>query len=153
MKENPHAITETHFQEQFSVNVWAGIISNHLLGPFFLPGRLDGQSYLHFLEEKLRGLLEDVPIPLRNQMWFMHDGAPAHFSLIVRNHLNTVYPGRCIGRGGSQKWPVRSPNLNSLDLFLWGHLKTLMYQTPVNTVEDYLNECAIPCEDGRKHAY
>ncbi|GFV05655.1 hypothetical protein TNCV_438751 [Trichonephila clavipes] len=24
-------------------------------------------------------------------MWFQHDGAPAHFSRNVRNHLDTVY--------------------------------------------------------------
>jgi len=34
-EENPHAIMETHHQEQFSVNVWAGIVGNYLIGPFF----------------------------------------------------------------------------------------------------------------------
>lgn len=33
--ENPHAITERHFQEQFSLNVWVGILGDHLIGPFF----------------------------------------------------------------------------------------------------------------------
>jgi hypothetical protein len=30
----------------------------------------------------------------------MHDGAPPHFSLQVRNYLNTTYGIRWIGRGG-----------------------------------------------------
>lgn len=145
-EENPHTITETHFQHQFSVNVWAGIIGDYLIGPFFLPGRLDGRSYLHFLEEELNGLLEDVPIALRNRIWYMHDGAPAHFSVIVRNHLNTVYHNRWIGRGGPQQWPARSPDLNSLDFFLWGHLKTLVYKTPVNTLEDLRERIVASCE-------
>lgn len=36
-------IGESHFQEQIIVNVWAGIIGNNLLGPFFLPSRLEGR--------------------------------------------------------------------------------------------------------------
>lgn len=143
--ENPHAVTETHFQNQFSVNVWAGIIGDHFIGPFFLQGRLDGQSYLNFLQEQLPLLLEDVPIAIRNQMWYMHDGAPAHFSAIVRNYLQIVYPNRWIGRGGPQEWPPRSPDLNSLDFFLWGHLKSLVYTSPINTVEDLRGRIVAAC--------
>lgn len=135
-EENPHAITETNYQYQFSVNVWAGIIGDRLIGPFFLPGRLDGRSYHNFLQEELPLLLEDVPIALRNDMWYMHDGAPAHFSVMVREHLHALYPNRWIGRGGPQEWPARSPDLNSLDFFLWGHVKTLVYKTPIHTVEE-----------------
>lgn len=135
-EENPHVISETNTQQQFSVNVWAGIIGDHLIGPFYLPGRLNGQSYLHFLQEELPVLLEDVPIGLRNQMWYMHDGAPAHFSAAVREYLNNVYPDRWVGRGGPQPWPARSPDLNSLDFFLWGHVKSLVYTTPINTLEE-----------------
>ena len=135
-EENPHAITETNDQYQFSVNVWAGIIGDRLIGPFFLPERLDGRSYHNFLQEELPLLLEDVPIALRNDMWYMHDGAPAHFSVMVREHLHALYPNRWIGRGAPQEWPARSPDLNSLDFFLWGHVKTLVYKTPIHTVEE-----------------
>lgn len=138
-EENPHGIVETHFQEQFSLNVWGGIIGDHLIGPFFLPGRLTGHSYRHFLQHELPLLLEDLPLFLRNQMWYMHDGAPAHFSILAREYLNEVYENKWIGRGGPQPWPPRSPDLNSLDFFLWGHLKSLVYTTPVNTVDDLRN--------------
>ncbi|GFU70356.1 hypothetical protein TNCV_2916191 [Trichonephila clavipes] len=46
-----------------------------------------------------------------------HDRAPAHFSIIMRNHLPATYPGRCIGRGELVVWPPRSLNLNPLDFF------------------------------------
>ena len=65
----------------------------------------------------------------------MHDGVPAHFSVVVRNYLQTVYPNRWIGHGGPQEWPPRSRDLNSLDFFLWDHLKTLVYTSPINTIE------------------
>lgn len=138
-EENPHGYVETHFQEQFSLNVWGGNIGDDLIGPCFLPGRLTGQSYRHFLENNLPLLLEDIPLMLRREMWFMHDGAPAHFSVLAREYLDENYENRWIGRGGPQSWPARSPDLNSLDFFLWGHLKSLVYSTPVNTVEELRN--------------
>ena len=49
----------------------------------------------------------------------MHDGAPAHFSLVAREFLNATYEDRWIGRGGPHLWPARSPDLNPLDFFLW----------------------------------
>lgn len=82
------------------VNVWAGIIGNHLVGPFIIDGRLDGQLYLDFLENHLNYLLEDVPIQTRINMWYMHYGAPPHFSIVVHDHLNNAYPQRWIGREG-----------------------------------------------------
>nr|XP_042901341.1 uncharacterized protein LOC122269952 [Parasteatoda tepidariorum] len=69
-------------------------------------------------------------------MWFQHDGAPAHFSIDVRNYLNATFGARWIGRGGPIPWPPRSPDLSSLDYFLWGHLKHLVYETPVDSDED-----------------
>lgn len=147
--ENPHAISEGHHQQQFSVNVWAGIVGDQLIGPFFLPNRLTGQIYRHFLEEELPGLLEDVPLNLRNRMFFMHDGAPAHFSLIAREHLDEEYPNRWIGRGGPHPWPARSPELNCLDFFLWGHLKSLVYTTPIQNVQELRERIVAACDEIR----
>ncbi|KAJ8875309.1 hypothetical protein PR048_023204 [Dryococelus australis] len=38
--------------------------------------------------------------------------------------------------GGPIVWPPRYPVLKSLDVCLWGHVKTLVYNTPVNTREE-----------------
>lgn len=145
-EENPHLIEESHHQNQFSLNVWIGIIGNYLIGPFILPNRLNGPAYRQFLEEELPLLLEDVPLLVRNRMWFMHDGAPAHFSVEAREFLNNTFNNRWIGRGGPQPWPPRSPDLNSLDFFLWGYLKGLVYTTPVNTVEELRNRIITSCD-------
>ncbi|GFW39035.1 uncharacterized protein TNCV_1830271 [Trichonephila clavipes] len=68
-------------------------------------------------------------------MWFQHDGAPAHFRADVRSALDTAYPGRWIGRGGRVNWPARSPELSCLDFFLWGHMKSFVYASPVDSEE------------------
>ncbi|KYN13011.1 hypothetical protein ALC57_14786 [Trachymyrmex cornetzi] len=78
--ENPHDIIESQHQHKFSCNVWAGVIGNFLLGQIFFSSTLNGNNYRQFLETQPSLILEDVPLQIRNQMWFMHDGAPAHFS-------------------------------------------------------------------------
>lgn len=137
--ENPHAIHEGHFQERFKVNVWAGMVGDQLIGPYVLPPRLTGAAYLNFLNNVLENLLEDVPLATRINMWYLHDGAPAHYINEVREWLNQHFPRKWIGRNGPVLWPPRSPDLNSCDFFLWGHMKQLVYATPVNSVEELTN--------------
>lgn len=136
--ENPHATKVTHYQHEFKVNIWAGIIDNFLIGPITMPDNLNGNNYLIFLQETLPTLLEDLPLLLRQNMWFMHDGAPPHFSLAVRQYLSTRYPNRWIGRGNDApvKWPPRSPDLTPCDFFLWGAMKTKVYSSPIESEED-----------------
>lgn len=145
-EENPHEILESRHQQQFSVNVWAGICGDYLIGPYFFDGRLNGQNYRQFLENELPVLMEDIPVLLRNRLWFMHDGAPAHFSALACEYLNNNFHNRWIGRSGPQPWPPRSPDLNCLDFFLWGHLKTLVYSTPIHTVEELKIRITDSCE-------
>lgn len=144
--ENPRARKVCNYQERFSVNVWAGIVADVLVGPVFLPARLNGELYIHFLQEILPPLLEEVPLTVRQRMWFQHDGCPAYFTRIVREFLNNTFPERWIGRGGPIAWPPRSPDLTCLDFFLWGHLGTLVYATPVNDEEQLRNRILIAAD-------
>ena len=136
--ENPHTIRQSKFQHKFGINVWAGIVDGRLIGPYLLPPRLTGPIYKIFLEEVLPELLEEVPMRVRRLMWLQHDGAPAHFSLAVRDYLNEQFGDRWIGREGPVTWPPRSPDLTPLDFFLWGYMKSLVYETPVESEEDLL---------------
>ena len=134
MEENPKEIRPYSFQRQFSVNVWAGIVGDCLIGPFALPARLNGETYLNFLQNSIPELLEDVPLEIRRQMIFMHGGAPPHYTNVVRQHLNRNYPDRWIGRGNDApvRWPPRSPDITPMDFYLWGAVKQKVYATPVD---------------------
>jgi hypothetical protein len=116
--------------------VWGGIIGNKLIGLYILPPRLNAVSYLYFLNNHLAILLEDVPLLTRQNMWYLHDGVPAHFAREVRTWLDQNFPEGWIGRNGPVLWPPRSLDLNHCDFFLWGHMKQLVYVTPVNTIEE-----------------
>ncbi|KAJ8948184.1 hypothetical protein NQ318_010457 [Aromia moschata] len=114
--EKPHTTVVSHYRHQFqSINIWAGIIGKFLIGPFVLPERLNGQLYLEFLQNDFPDFIEDLPLETRRNMYFIHDGSPTHYSVGVREHLNNIYPNRCIGRGGHIAWPPRSPDLTPLD--------------------------------------
>ena len=72
-------------------------------------------------------MLEICVYPLlrtkRRHILFQSDGAPPHWGLQVRAFLNDTFPERWIGRGGPAAWPPRSPDIYSLDFFLWGYMK------------------------------
>jgi len=59
--------------------------------------------------------------------------APPHYTRHVREYLNEYFPNRCLGHGGPVAWPPRSPNLTTLDYYLWGHMKALGYETTVDS--------------------
>ena len=67
-------------------------------------------------------MLQDVPLATRATVWFRDDGAPAHY-------LNDDYSHQWIGRGGPIPWPARSPDVNPLDFYLWGRLKSFLYSS------------------------
>ncbi|GFU92497.1 uncharacterized protein TNCV_4794261 [Trichonephila clavipes] len=62
--------------------------------------------------------------------------SPTHFSISVRNHLDATCGERWICRGGPVHWPPRSPDLSCLDYFFWEQMKSLVYETPVNSAEE-----------------
>ena len=43
-----------------------------------------------------------------------------------------------MGHGGPIAWPALSSDLNPLDYYLWGHMKSLIYDTPVSIEENLL---------------
>ncbi|GFW13183.1 uncharacterized protein TNCV_4120841 [Trichonephila clavipes] len=92
-------------------------IAKRMQEHIFLPERLNDTKYLVFLQHILPELLQIVPATAYQDVWFLHDGAPAHFSIAVRNLLHATYSGGCIGLGEPVTWPPRSPNLNPLDFF------------------------------------
>jgi hypothetical protein len=55
------------------------------MGPYELPSRLSGASYLHLLTKELYELLEHVQLETPYFMWFMHAGDPTHLTHDIRS--------------------------------------------------------------------
>ena len=144
--DNPHGMVEVSHQQRSSTNVWARIIGNHLLGPVLHPQCLNGETYRTFLQNMLPPLLENVPLAVQETTWLQHDGAPAHFLINVRQHLNNIFPRCWIGCGGPVAWPARSRDLNLLDFYLWGHLKSILYGESVPDVQTLQQHVHVACD-------
>ena len=92
---------------------WTDVSLGHTLPPY-----LAGDAYLNFLQYVLHGLLEDVPLHMRQNMWFQHDGTPPHFSFAVPGHLDRRFGQTWLSRGGPITSPARSSDLTLLEVLL-----------------------------------
>lgn len=137
-RSNPHWMQQVQHQGRWSVNVWCGVLGGRIIGPFIFHQRLNGAAYLNFLRNHLPLFLDEVPLNIRRNMFFQHDGCPAHFAENVRQYLNIRFPNRWIGRGSIFPWPPRSPDLTVLDFYLWGKLKDMVFATRPTTRDDMI---------------
>lgn len=134
-RNNPNWYEELHTQFPEKVNVWAGLFSGHVIGPFFIEGNLTGDRYLQLLREEIVPAINNLTADI-NLTWFQQDGAPPHFTREVREFLDVTFPNRWIGRRGPIEWPSRSPDLSPLDFFYWGLLKNNVYRNKSNNLEE-----------------
>jgi hypothetical protein len=70
-----------------------------------------------------------------NNVTFQQDGAPPHFANDVREFLDVNFPRRWIGRGRWKQWPPRSPDLTSLDFYVWVYVKQTVHSETINDIE------------------
>ncbi|GBM52199.1 hypothetical protein AVEN_170987-1 [Araneus ventricosus] len=57
-----------------------------------------------------------------------------------------VDPARWIGGSGPVTWPPRPPDLNALEFFFWGHMKSLVYEMPVDSAADLAARIAVAAD-------
>ena len=57
---------------------------------------------------------------------------------MVQDNLDQRFGQQWIGRGGPTVWPTSFPDLTPLDYYLWGHMKSMIYEAPVASEEDLL---------------
>jgi hypothetical protein len=139
--ENPHLHLSIPHKTK-GIHVWAGIHSRGIIGPYFFEQSVNGQSYLSMLQDYAVPQL--MELENAHEFFWQQDGAPPHWSLVVREYLRDVFGEKWIGRGGPIVWPPRSPDLTPCDFYLWGHLKSLVYKDRPKTLEE-LRQKIIDC--------
>jgi len=123
----------------FQVTVWCGFTSEFVIGPYFFQevnenGELvsvtvNGGRYLDMLQNFV--IPELIQRNQLQQITFMQDGAPPHFTNPVREYLEQQFgEERIISRGFTNAWPARSPDLTPVDFWFWSYVKSLVYQRP-----------------------
>ncbi|GFW69180.1 DUF4817 domain-containing protein [Trichonephila clavipes] len=68
-------------------------------------------------------------------MWFQQDGATCHTARAIIDLVKDTFNDRLISRFGPVNWPPRSCDLTSLDYFLWGYVKSLVYADKPQTLD------------------
>ena len=140
--ENPHeAVNAPRSREKVTVFVGLGCDTG-LVGPYFFEGAngktetVKTENYLKMLRQKV------VPVLKRRGTYescvYQQDGAPPHCSGEAMQWLKETFgEDSLISRNSGFNWPPYSPDLNPLDFYLWGYLKSRVYSNPYpSTVED-----------------
>ena len=128
-EENPHILMEKPLNTP-GITVFAGMWSHGIVGPYFHYDYVNGESYLRMLTEEVVLCLQNHPV--HDNMIWMQDGAPAHFSTIVRQYLHKTFDN-WIGRSGKISWPQRSPDMTPCDFSMWGTIKTKVFERQPQT--------------------
>ena len=107
--------------------------SGEKFGPFFLPsdGRVTQFSYRQLLVNQVFPLMKQQLglTKFRSTVW-QQDGAKPHQARMVMEWLDGIFKNRMLAlkslRGDS--WAPSSPDCNPCDFFLWGYMKSKVYQ-------------------------
>ncbi|KAF2368177.1 Protein of unknown function DUF4817 [Trinorchestia longiramus] len=119
------------------VSVWIGLCGNgHVIGPYFYNNNLNGGKYLDLTNNRIVPRLQETLGNRINRTWWIQDGAPAHRTVAVREKLNELFGNRIITLNHRIEWPPRSPDLTSCDFFLWGHLESKVYSSPLRNTDE-----------------
>lgn len=86
---------------------------------------MKAERYLQLLNGVWELHVDEMPLAVRRFV-FLQDGAPHHLAGKVRKLLDEVLPGRWIEHRRPIEWPPKSMDLTPLDIFLWGHMQTLV---------------------------
>ncbi|GFU33881.1 uncharacterized protein TNCV_615121 [Trichonephila clavipes] len=100
--------------------------------------------------KELYGTLMPYELYMPYELEFQHDGSSARFSADVRSALDTACTGRWIGWGGPVNRPECSSDLSYLNFFLWGHMKSVVHASPVDSDEVLVARIAVVAGDIRE---
>ncbi|CAF4049278.1 unnamed protein product, partial [Rotaria sp. Silwood1] len=88
-----------------SVTVWAAIWSGGIIGPFFFSDTVTAESYREKLNDEIVPTIESRMN--LEEIFYIHDGTPAHYAKSVRHFLHETFLDQGIGRRGPIDWPAR----------------------------------------------
>lgn len=128
--ENPHITIEEQLNQP-GIVVWGGIAEFGVFGML--------QNWL------IPGL--KMHCDNFNEIYYMQDGAPAHYTISVRTYLDETFDERVIGRRGSIEWPARSLDLTPMDFYFWGVVKDKVFARKPTTLQELRDFIGVAFDD------
>jgi hypothetical protein len=113
------------------VLVWSAISTNRVFGSYFFDNTVNQENYLEMLKKYFWPNLKRTPN--YEKFYFQQDGATPHTATATQTWLRGKFGPKFIDK---HSWPPRSPDLNACDFYLWGYLKTRVYNPLPKSIED-----------------
>jgi len=137
--ENPEIIHEKPLHDPY-VTVWAGVASFGIIGPYFFEER---NQPVRVNKDRYIDMIKNFVIPeLKKKRkfsltWFQQDGATPHTAKKTIAFLKQAFKERIISihSGNDIQWSPRSPDLSTCDYFLWGYLKSRVYENKPRSLQ------------------
>ena len=111
--------------------VWSAIPANRVFGPYYFEDTVNQHNYLEMLKKIF------WPRVLRTgeyvKYYFQQDGARPLTARTVQTWLKEKFNEKFIDK---DTWPPRLPDFNPCNFYLWGHLKSLVYNALPKTSDD-----------------
>jgi len=130
LPERPAEGIEVPLYDQ-KVLVWCAISAEGIIGPYFFEESVNQHNYLTMLQTYF--WRRHVQTPDYAKYYFQQDGATPHTADTVQNWLREKFSKKFVDK---KMWPPRSPDLNPCDYFLWGYLKSVVYNPLPKTLDD-----------------
>ena len=113
------------------VLVRCAISANRIFGPYLFEESLNQHNYLKMLKSFYSPKLQRTTD--YRKYYFQQNGtAPYTANMVLEclgDHLSTKFIDK-------KKWPPRSPDLNPCDFYLWGYLKSVVYNPLPKTLDE-----------------
>ena len=86
---------------------------------------------------------------LFDQAIWQQDGASAHTCNTVMDYLDKVFGKRMLALKSRQgePWAPHSPDMNPLDSFLWGYLKSVVYKPVPTSIQELITSIERACNN------
>lgn len=123
------------------VTVWAALSASVIIGPYFFedqrsrPVTVNTQRYIAMLQNFFAPALQDYS-GFNQRTWFQQDGATCHTSNDSIAAVREIFGQKVISKRGDINWPPRSPDLSPMDFFLWGYLKSMVFNNNPQSIEE-----------------
>ena len=123
------------------VTVWCSVASFGVISPCFFEDEagtgvtVNSARYTEMLCTFLELELQRLGVETQT-LWFQQDRATAQTVRTAVRVLNKMFPTRVISRRGNIEWPAGSSDLNAYNFFLWGYLKSKVYERKPRTMVD-----------------
>ncbi|XP_057675297.1 uncharacterized protein LOC130905701 isoform X2 [Corythoichthys intestinalis] len=138
--ENPRELHQRPLHA-LHVTVWCALSRVGIIGPWFFE---ENEEVVSVTPDRYVNMINECFLPTLNSMgvenvWFQQDCAMAHTARASMIVLRQNFPGHLISLRGDLHWPARSPDLSPCDYFLWGYLKSIVYNDRPSTLSHLKN--------------